>query len=157
MRAALTAATLVTVKQKTVRSTNGDVELDIPLNRKGNFEPKLVRKSERQLNGFDERTVALYARGMTTHDIQAYLEEAYGVEVSPTFISQVINEVIDEVKAWQHQSRWSISTVWWFAAVTRAWYKISRCIWRLTSTPTVKKSYSACGWLKPKVRSSGYR
>jgi len=89
--------------KKTVRSTNGDVELDIPRDRNGSFEPKLVRKGERQLNGFDERIVALYARGMTTRDIQAYLEEAYGVEVSPTFISQVTNAVMDEVKAWQHR------------------------------------------------------
>ena len=89
--------------KKAVRSTNGDVELDIPRDRNGSFEPKLVRKGERQLNGFDERIVALYARGMTTRDIQAYLEEAYGVEVSPTFISQVTNEVMEEVKAWQHR------------------------------------------------------
>lgn len=51
--------------KKTVRSTNGDVELDIPRDRNGDFEPKLVRKGERQLNGFDERIVALYARGIT--------------------------------------------------------------------------------------------
>lgn len=89
--------------KKAVRSTNGDVELDIPRDRNGSFEPKLVRKGERQLNGFDERIVALYARGMTTRDIQAYLEEVYGVEVSPTFISQVTNAVMDEVKAWQHR------------------------------------------------------
>lgn len=89
--------------KKRVRSTNGDVELNIPRDRIGSFDPKLVRKGERQLNGFDERIVALYARGMTTRDIQAYLEEAYGVEVSATFISQVTNAVMDEVKAWQHR------------------------------------------------------
>ena len=89
--------------KKRVRSTNGDVELNIPRDRNGSFDPKLVRKGERQLNGFDERIVALYARGMTTRDIQAYLEEAYGVEVSATFISQVTNAVMDEVKAWQHR------------------------------------------------------
>ena len=89
--------------KKSVRSTNGDVELNIPRDRNGSFDPKLVRKGERQLNGFDERIVALYARGMTTRDIQAYLEEAYGVEVSATFISQVTNAVMDEVKAWQHR------------------------------------------------------
>jgi|TARA_R100000687_G_scaffold907_1_gene1868 transposase-like protein len=89
--------------KKSVRSSNGDVELDIPRDRNSSFEPKLVRKGNRQLNGFDERIVSLYARGMTTRDIQAYLEEAYGVEVSPTFISQVTNAVMDEVKAWQHR------------------------------------------------------
>ena len=89
--------------KKRVRSTNGDVELNISRDRNGSFDPKLVRKGERQLNGFDERIVALYARGMTTRDIQAYLEEAYGVEVSATFISQVTNAVMDEVKAWQHR------------------------------------------------------
>ena len=89
--------------KKSVRSSTGDVELDIPRDRNSSFEPKLVRKGERQLNGFDERIIALYARGMTTRDIQTYLEEAYGVEVSPTFISQVTNAVMDEVKAWQHR------------------------------------------------------
>lgn len=89
--------------RKSVRSIHGEIELEVPRDRNGTFEPRLVRKGEKQLNGFDERIVSLYARGMTTRDIQAHFEEAYGVEVSPTFISQVTNAVMDEVLAWQNR------------------------------------------------------
>ncbi len=88
---------------KKVRSVHGEIELDIPRDRSGSFEPKLIKKGEKQLNGFDDRIISLYARGMTTRDIQAHFEESYGVEVSPTFISQVTNEVMDEVKQWQQR------------------------------------------------------
>jgi len=89
--------------RKSVRSIHGEMELEVPRDRNGTFEPKLVRKGEKQLNGFDDRIISLYARGMTTRDIQAHIEEAYGVEVSPTFISQVTNAVMDEVLAWQNR------------------------------------------------------
>jgi len=87
--------------RKTVRSLHGEIDLDVPRDRNGTFDPKLVKKGEKQLNGFDDRIISLYARGMTTRDIQAHFAEAYGVEVSATFISQVTNAVLDEVKAWQ--------------------------------------------------------
>lgn len=89
--------------RKSVRTVHGDLELQIPRDRNGTFEPKLVRKGERQLQHFDDRIVSLYARGMTTRDIQAHFQDAYGVEVSPTFISQVTNAVMDEVTAWQNR------------------------------------------------------
>ena len=88
---------------KTVRSVHGEIELEVPRDRNSTFEPRLVRKSEKQLGGFDERIISLYARGMSTRDIQAHFEEAYDVEVSPTFISQVTNAVLDEVKIWQQR------------------------------------------------------
>ena len=88
---------------KKIRSVHGEIELDIPRDRNGSFEPKLVKKGEKQLNGFDDRIISLYARGMSTRDIQTHFEESYGVEVSPTFISQVTNEVMDEVKQWQQR------------------------------------------------------
>lgn len=86
---------------KKVRSVHGEIDLDIPRDRNGQFDPKLVKKGEKQLNGFDDRVISLYARGMTTRDIQAHFVDAYGVEVSAAFISQVTNAVLDEVKAWQ--------------------------------------------------------
>lgn len=88
---------------KTVRSVHGELELEIPRDRNSSFEPQLVKKGEKQLAGFDDRILSLYARGMSTRDIQAHFEEAYGVEVSPTFISQVTNAVLDEVNAWQQR------------------------------------------------------
>ncbi|WP_286241209.1 IS256 family transposase [Neptuniibacter halophilus] len=87
--------------RKSVRSIHGDIELEVPRDRNGTFEPMLVRKGEKQLNGFDDRIISFYARGMTTRDIQAHFQDTYGVEVSPTFISQVTNAVMDEVTAWQ--------------------------------------------------------
>ena len=88
---------------KTVRSVHGEIDLDIPRDRNGTFTPLLIKKGEKQLGGFDDRIISLYARGMTTRDIQAHFEESYGVEVSATFISQVTNEVLDEVKQWQQR------------------------------------------------------
>ena len=88
---------------KTVRSVHGEIELEVPRDRNSTFEPRLVKKSEKQLGGFDERIISLYARGMSTRDIQAHFEEAYDVEVSPTFISQVTNAVLDEVKIGQQR------------------------------------------------------
>ena len=88
---------------KTVRSVHGEIDLQVPRDRNGQFAPQRVKKGERQLNGFDERIISLYAKGMTTRDIQAHFMEVYGVEVSASFISQVTNGVMEEVKAWQNR------------------------------------------------------
>ena len=75
----------------------------MPRDRDGSFEPLLVKKRQSRLEGFEEKILALYARGMTTRDIAAQLQELYGVEVSPTFISNVTEEVMDEVRQWQNR------------------------------------------------------
>jgi putative transposase len=87
--------------QKTLKSEHGELELSVPRDRDGSFEPLLVKKRQTRLEGFEEKILALYAHGMTTRDIQAQLQELYGVEVSPTFISNVTEEVMDEVRQWQ--------------------------------------------------------
>ncbi|MPZ63549.1 MAG: IS256 family transposase [Propionibacteriales bacterium] len=79
----------------------GAVELEVPRDRGGSFEPKIVRKGQSRLDGFNDRIVALYARGMTTRDIRAHLREIYGVEVSPDLISRVTDGVLDELTEWQ--------------------------------------------------------
>jgi hypothetical protein len=71
----------------------------VPRDRNGTFEPTLVKKGVRQLDGFDDRIISLYARGMTTRDIRAHVEEVYGVDVSPAFISRVTNAVMEEVRS----------------------------------------------------------
>jgi len=73
----------------------------VPRDRQANFEPQLVAKGQTRWHGFDDRILSLYARGMTTREIQGHLEEIYQVEVSPTLISNVTEAVIDEVRAWQ--------------------------------------------------------
>lgn len=89
---------------KTVRTNHGEVELAIPRDREGTFEPQLVPKHERHFDGFDDKIISMYARDMSTRDIRDHLQEIYGVEVSPDLISRVTDGVIDELKAWRHRS-----------------------------------------------------
>src|SRR3954447_6175218 len=87
--------------RKTVQGDFGAVEIAVPRDRNGSFEPKILPKHERRLAGFDDKILSLYARGMTTRDIQSHLEEMYGAEVSPSLISEVTDAVMEEVRAWQ--------------------------------------------------------
>jgi putative transposase len=86
---------------KTVLTDIGAVGLAVPRDRNGTFEPQIVRKGQARLKGFNERIIALYARGMTTRDIRAHLREMYGVEVSPDLISRVTDGVLEELQEWQ--------------------------------------------------------
>lgn len=86
---------------KTVLTDGGPLTLDIPRDRHGNFDPLLIPKHERRFTGFDEKIIAMYARGMTVREVQGYLLEMYGVEVSPEFISSVTDAIMAEVSAWQ--------------------------------------------------------
>jgi transposase-like protein len=86
---------------KTVLTEDGPVRIDVPRDRAGSFEPLLIPKHERRFTGFDDKIVAMYARGMTVREIQAFLAEQYGTEVSPDFISSVTDAVMSEVGAWQ--------------------------------------------------------
>ena len=86
---------------KTVLTDAGALRIDIPRDREGTFEPQLIGKHERRFTGFDDKIVAMYARGMTVREIQAFLAEMYSVEVSPDLISRVTDEVMSEVTAWQ--------------------------------------------------------
>jgi putative transposase len=79
----------------------GKLPLDIPRDREGTFDPQLIPKHQRRLAGFDEKILALYAKGMTTRDIQDIVKELYGVDVSPTLISEITDDLDAEVKAWQ--------------------------------------------------------
>lgn len=86
---------------KTVITGEGPVRVDLPRDRNGTFEPLLIPKHERRFTGFDDKIIAMYARGMTMREIQGFLLESYGVEVSPEFISSVTEAVMAEVTAWQ--------------------------------------------------------
>lgn len=89
------------VTKKTVLTEDGPLRIDIPRDREGRFEPILIPKHERRFTGFDDKIVAMYARGMTIREIQGFLIEQYGTEVSPEFISSVTDAVMAEVTAWQ--------------------------------------------------------
>jgi len=89
------------VSGKTVLTEDGPLRIEVPRDREGSFEPLLIPKHERRFTGFDDKIVAMYARGMTVREIQAFLVEQYGTEVSPEFISSVTDAVMAEVGAWQ--------------------------------------------------------
>jgi putative transposase len=89
--------------RKKVKSEQGEIELAIPRDREASFEPQLIQKQQIRLTGFEDKILALYARGMTTRDIQAQIQELYGVEISPTLVSNVTEAVMDEVRQWQNR------------------------------------------------------
>jgi putative transposase len=83
---------------KTILGDMGKLPLDIPRDRQGTFDPQLIPKHQRRLVGFDEKILAIYAKGMTTRDIQDIVKELYGVDVSPTLISEITEDLDAEVK-----------------------------------------------------------
>src|SRR5215216_6646324 len=87
--------------KKTLKGEFGTLPIDVPRDRNSSFEPQIVEKNQTRFEGFDDKILSLYARGMTTRQIKQHLEEIYKVEVSPSLISTVTDAVIDEVRAWQ--------------------------------------------------------
>ena len=88
---------------KTLQSEKGRIEIQTPRDRKGSFEPQLIKKGQTRLTLLDEQILSLYARGMTTRDISATIQEMYGAEVSPTIVSQVTEAVYEQVITWQNR------------------------------------------------------
>src|ERR1017187_3526292 len=89
--------------KKTLKGDFGEIEIATPRDREATFEPRISAKGQTRMAGLDAKILSMYARGMTTRDIQGHLEEIYGVEVSPTLISNVTDAVLDEVRAWQNR------------------------------------------------------
>jgi transposase-like protein len=102
---------------KTVQTDAGQFEIEVPRDREGSFEPQLVKKRQRRLSGFDDKVVALYARGLSTREIQAELESFYGAEVSPTLISNVTEAVVEELQAWQSRPLSALYPILYFDAL----------------------------------------
>ncbi len=103
--------------KKNLKSEQGEINLGIPRDRAGEFEPQIVSKHQTRLAGLDSKVIALYARGMTVRDIQAQLEEMYGVEISPGLISNVTNSVMEDVTAWQTRPLDAVYPIVWFDAL----------------------------------------
>lgn len=89
--------------RKTLKGEFGDLPIEVPRDRNSTFDPKIVPKGQTRFSGFDDKILSLYARGMTTREIQSHLEEIYQVEVSPTLISSVTDAVLEEVRVWQNR------------------------------------------------------
>ena len=89
--------------KKNVKGDFGNLDVTVPRDRNSTYEPIILPKGETRFTGFDDKIISMYARGMTTRDIQGHLEEIYGVEVSPTLISQVTAAVTEEIRLWQNR------------------------------------------------------
>jgi transposase-like protein len=102
---------------KTIVTDEGALDIDVPRDRDGSFEPVLIPKHERRFTGFDDKILALYARGLSVREIQKFLSEMYAVEVSPDLISTVTDAVVGEIAAWQARPLETIYPVVFFDAL----------------------------------------
>jgi len=102
---------------KKLQTDYGEMEIAVPRDREGEFEPRMVKKGQRRFTGFDDKILSMYGRGMTTRDIQGHLEEIYGVEVSPELISTVTDGIISEVKEWQNRPLDGLYPIVFFDAI----------------------------------------
>ncbi len=102
---------------KTVLTDSSAIDVSIPRDRQGRFEPALIAKYRRRLPGFDQKVIALYARGMSTRDIQSHLRELYGVEISPELVSAVTDAVLEEVTQWQNRPLERVYAIVFFDAL----------------------------------------
>ena len=104
--------------RKTVRTSAGNVEIAVPRDRKGNFEPQIIRKNETSLSGdIEEKIISMYAKGMTTNDISAHIEDIYGIEVSDSLVSRITDKILPVVKEWQQRPLDSIYAVVFMDAI----------------------------------------
>ncbi len=103
--------------KKTVLTDTGELTLSIPRDRHGRFDPQLIEKYKRRFPEFDEKVIALYARGMSTREIQGHVRELYGVNISPDLVSAVTDAVHDEVSAWRNRPLESVYAIVYFDAI----------------------------------------
>jgi putative transposase len=109
---------------KRILTDQGRLDIEVPRDRESSFEPRLIKKGERRFSGFDDKIIAMYARGMTVREIQGYLQEMYGVLVSPDLISQVTDAVMEEVREWQNRPLERLYPVVFFDALRQnPWWR----------------------------------
>ncbi|MDD3279208.1 MAG: IS256 family transposase [Lachnospiraceae bacterium] len=106
---------------KTVKSQYGEFQVDIPRDRAGNFDPKIIPKYQRDISGIEEKVISLYARGMTTRDIHDQLQDLYGIELSADMVSKITDKILPEVKEWQSRP---LDPVYPFVFMDAIHYKI---------------------------------
>jgi putative transposase len=102
---------------KTILTEDGEIEIAVPRDRGGSFEPQLIAKGQTRFDGFDDKILSLYARGMTVREIQGHLAELYGAEVSPDLISRVTDAVLEEVRDWQNRPLDAVYPIVFFDAL----------------------------------------
>lgn len=102
---------------KTLKTDHGELTISTPRDRNSDFDPQIIKKGQRRFTGFDDKILSMYARGMTTRDIQAHLQDIYGVEVSADLVSTVTDSVMEEVKEWQNRPLEALYPIVYFDAV----------------------------------------
>lgn len=100
--------------KKNLTTENGQLELEVPRDRKGSFEPLIVKKKQTRIEGLDDKIISLYAKGMSVSDIKIQMQELYGAEISESLISRITDDVIDEVKLWQSRALESVYPIVFF-------------------------------------------
>ncbi|PYG88009.1 transposase-like protein [Ruminiclostridium sufflavum DSM 19573] len=103
--------------KKMVRSEFGEIDLDIPRDRNGEFEPQIVKKHQTEIKGIEGQIIALYGRGMSNRDIESHLNELYGIDVSPTLISKITDRILPEIKEWQNRMLKSVYPIVFLDAI----------------------------------------
>ena len=122
---------------KTVQSSYGPVDIEVPRDRNGEFDPRIVKKRQRNISSFDDKIISMYAKGMSTRDIQAHVQEIYGAEISPTAVSHITEKVVEVAKEWQCRPLHSIYAIAYFDAIH---YKV-----REGDKVVIKAAYTCLG------------
>ena len=102
---------------KTVKSKFGEIDLDVPRDRKSDFEPQIVKKRQKDISGLEEKIISMYAKGMTTWDIQAHIKDLYGYEISPETVSSITDKVMERAREWQGRPLESVYALIYMDAV----------------------------------------
>lgn len=102
---------------KMVRSKYGEIDLDVPRDRRSEFEPRIIKKRQKDISGMEDKIISLYAKGMTTRDIQGHLQELYGYEISPETVSSITDQVLDRAREWQSRPLESLYVLIYMDAV----------------------------------------
>ena len=102
---------------KTLRSDLGEIEIDVPRDRDGEFEPKIVPKHQRDIKGLDSQIISMYGKGMSTRDIAKHIESLYGAEISADTISRITDKILPEIKEWQNRPLKPLYALMFFDAI----------------------------------------
>lgn len=143
--------------EKTVQTDTGPIELKVPRDRDSEFEPQLVRKRQTILDDLEDKVVALYAKGMTTRDIQDILGDMYGTALSPSLISRITDRVMPRLQEWLNRPLKSVYglTASFMRSGMRGRSSRRQSTWLSAWGLTAGKSSWASGWTGPRARGSG--
>ena len=130
--------------KKLIQSAHGPIEIEVPRDRKSEFEPKLIKKRQRHISSFDDKIISMYARGMTTRDIQGHIKELYGADISPAMVSSITDKVLEVAAEWQSRPLLNVYPIIFFDAIH---YKV-----REGSKVVTKAAYTCLG-----INIEGYK